>query len=177
VQRSGFREANRFHRIPTPPCAPPGRSAKAELQQLLSSSASSAKRAVSELQGSLARAEASNAEAALPLEELRLRVEQVDAKKTGVLERVQRMVSARDASAAGIQALLQATLALKEEQRRMEAAKKQATPQLQCVRGARTVCDRASAAPHPPPLLHPLTHSTHTHTCATAPQAQAGAIL
>ena len=74
----------------------------------MSSSASSAKRAVSELQGSLARAEASNAEAALPLEELRLRVEQVDAKKTGVLERVQRMVSARDASAAGIQALLQA---------------------------------------------------------------------
>ena len=109
------------------------RSAKAELQQLLGSSASSAKRALGELQGSLARAEAANAETALPLEELRLRLEQVEAKKTGVLERVQRMVSARDTSAAGIQALLQATLALKEEQRRMEAAKKQAAPQLQCV--------------------------------------------
>jgi hypothetical protein len=136
------------------------RSAKSELQALLGSSAATAKRALGELQGSLARAEAASAEAALPLEELRLRLEQVDAKKTGVLERVQRMVSARDASAAGIQALLQATLALKEEQRRMEAAKKQAAPQLQCVRArARARCRFPRPArcrrARPPPTTHP----------------------
>ena len=116
------------------------RSAKTELQHTLASSASSAKRSLLDLQASLSRAESAAADAALPLEELRLRLEQVEARKTGVLERVQRMVTVRDTSAASIQALLQATLALREEQRRLEAVKRQAAPQLQCVsdeRGAR----------------------------------------
>jgi hypothetical protein len=80
--------------------------------------------------------------AELTLVELRLRLEQVEARKAAVLERVQRMAVARDASAAAMQRLLQDTLALREEQRRLEGMKQGASPQLQCV--------RCAVAPPPP---------------------------
>ena len=110
------------------------RSAKQELQATFGAAGAHAKRVLQELQASYARAEAASAEAALPIEELRLRLEQVEGRKAAVLERVQHMAVARDASAAAMQRLLQDTLALREEQRRLEGMKQGASPQLQCVR-------------------------------------------
>jgi hypothetical protein len=107
------------------------RSAKAELLATMSSSAEGARRLLSELQSSLSRAEAAAGESSLPLEELRLRLEQVEARKAAVLARVQVMTSARDASAGAVQRLLTATLELKDEQKRLEAMKRTASPQLQ----------------------------------------------
>lgn len=111
------------------------RSAKVELAAALDASASSAKRLLGDLQGACARAEASASELALPLEELRVRIEQVEVSRAAVTDRVQRMASTRDASAASMAALLQSTLDLKDEQRRLEAMKRSASPHLQCVGG------------------------------------------
>ena len=118
------------------------RSARVELHAALGASRASARRLLSDLQGACARAEASAAEAEVPLEELRLRHAQVEAARVGVTERVQRMAAERDASAASVAALLQATLDLKDEQRRLEAMKRTASPHLQCV-----VCEMADALP------------------------------
>jgi hypothetical protein len=131
------------------------RSAKQELQATFGAAGAHAKRVLQELQASYARAEAASAEAALPIEELRLRLEQVEARKAAVLERVQRMAVARDASAAAMQRLLQDTLALREEQRRLEGMKQGASPQLQCVRCA--VALPAALAPRRAASAAPLT--------------------
>lgn len=117
------------------------RSAKAELLGLLGGSSASARRLLAELQASLARAEAGATDAALPLEELRLRLEQVEARKGALAERVARMAAERDASAAAMQRLLQATLELREEQKRLDAMRTSASPHLQCVCGGAPGCD------------------------------------
>jgi hypothetical protein len=106
------------------------RSAKAELNGVMASAGAGSRRLLADLQASLAREQAAVSEAALPLEELRLRLEQIEAKKVALSERVQRMASERDASAAAMQQLLQATLELKEEQKRLEAMKKTSSPHL-----------------------------------------------
>lgn len=111
------------------------RSAKVELVETLGASAASAKRLLGDLQAACARADASAGELALPLEELRVRIEQVEVSRAAVTDRVQRMAATRDASCAGMAALLQATLDLKDEQRRLEAMKRSASPHLQCVGG------------------------------------------
>jgi hypothetical protein len=123
------------------------RSAKQELAGVMSASGAGARRLLADLQASLAQAEAGAAGAALPLEELRLRLEQVEARKDAVVERVQRMAAERDASAGGMQRLLQATLELKEEQRRLEAMKKTASPHLQCGRARPRRARAARRAP------------------------------
>ena len=107
------------------------RSAKVELAGVMSSSSANARRLLVDLQSSLARSSASVSDAAQPLEELRLRLEQIEMRKAALSERVQRMTTERDASAAAMQRLLQATLDLKEEQKRLEAMKKSSSPHLQ----------------------------------------------
>jgi hypothetical protein len=107
------------------------RSAKAEVLSVMSGSGASARRLLSELQSSLARTEAGASDAALPLHELKLRVEQVEARKAALAERVARMATERDAGAAAMQRLLQATLELREEQRRLETMQTSASPHLQ----------------------------------------------
>ena len=161
------------------------RSAKQELQATFGAAGAHAKRVLQELQASYARAEAASAEAALPIEELRLRLEQVEARKAAVLERVQRMAVARDASAAAMQRLLQDTLALREEQRRLEGMKQGASPQLQCVRcavanplhGPRPALAAASAAPPSPSLSLSLSRSLCATPARPREQAPAGALL
>jgi len=147
------------------------RIAKSELAHTLQTSQANTKRLLQELQAALNRAESSTSESALPLEELRLRLEQVETRKAGVLDRVQRMTATRDASAATVQRLLQETLSLREEQKRLEAMKRGASPTLQCV----TLCGFFSRLAHcccccccfikyiftmlclqPPPLTQPL---------------------
>jgi hypothetical protein len=155
------------------------RSAKQELQSTFSHSAAHGKRLLQELQASYSRADSATAEAALPLEELRLRLEQVEGRKAAVLERVQRMAVARDASAAAMQRLLQDTLALREEQRRMEGMKQGASPQLQCVLHAPPQGARAQPCPHllvkqPSSLTHARTHANARTNRAQAPT---GALL
>ena len=156
------------------------RSAKLELQSTFTTSSTHAKRLLQELQASFSRADSAVAESALPLEELRLRLEQVEARRAGVLERVQRMAVAKDASAAAMQRLLQDTLALREEQRKLEGMKQGASPKLQCVhRGVLVLgcllllilCCKHSSTPHTPPPTH-----THTHLLPR-PQAPAGPVL
>jgi chromosome segregation ATPase len=107
------------------------RSAKAELLSLMSGSGASARRLLSELQASLARTEASASDAALPLGDLRVRLEQLEARKGALAERVARMATERDAGAAAMQRLLQATLELREEQKRLETMQISASPHLQ----------------------------------------------
>jgi hypothetical protein len=159
------------------------RSAKQELQATFGAAGAHAKRVLQELQASYARAEAASAEAALPIEELRLRLEQVEGRKAAVLERVQHMAVARDASAAAMQRLLQDTLALREEQRRLEGMKQGASPQLQCVRGEGGAgrggnpdapVPRAAAQALSRALEPPLT-PPHHHLSRS--QASAGAVL
>jgi len=128
------------------------RSAKAELAGVFSASSAGARRALADLQASLARAGAAAADAAAPLADVRLRLEQVEARKAALAERVAHMAAERDASVAGVQRLLQATLDLKEEQRRLEAMKTSSSPHLQCgrARGAGRAGGARAHAPSPP---------------------------
>ena len=97
----------------------------------MSSSSGNARRLLGDLQSSLARSTASVSDAAQPLEELRLRLEQIEMRKAALSERVQRMTTERDASASAMQRLLQATLDLREEQKRLESMKKSSSPHLE----------------------------------------------
>ena len=75
------------------------------------------------------------------------------------------MAAARDASAAGMQRLLQATLDLRDEQRRLEAMKTTSSPHLQCVRAARAAA--ALAHQTTTPLSPPLRAGTSSRSTLT----------